>query len=149
MTASKVTLGKRPGSIKASVIGPMADGSTAVLSVSYKYRTRTEYGELLEKHQRETRTRSEDRLRSYLAAVDAAKKAGADIPSPMDDGVSRSTKEQVAADARFLLDIADGWDLDIPYDLDGLIQLCDECPGVATAMIEKYRIAVNEGRLGN
>ena len=51
--------------------------------------------------------------------------------------------------AAYLLDVLDGWNLDETLTRDTAAQLCDELPGAATEIMEAYRLAIVEGRLGN
>ena len=55
----------------------------------------------------------------------------------------------VDKNADYLADILDSWDLDEKLSRDNLVQLCDEVPAAAAALMEAYRIATVEGRLGN
>ena len=59
---------------------------------------------------------------------------------------SWSTKDKNAA---YLIDVLDGWNLDEVLTRDTAAQLCDELPGAATEIMEAYRLAIVEGRLGN
>ena len=44
---------------------------------------------------------------------------------------------------------ADGWDIAEDFSRPNVEQLCNELPGVAMAIIDTYRQAVSEGKLGN
>jgi hypothetical protein len=43
----------------------------------------------------------------------------------------------------------DGWDLDEELNVANLERLADELPGAVMAIMEDYRAACCEGRLGN
>ena len=54
-----------------------------------------------------------------------------------------------AEQAAIALKIANGWDLEDEFNLDNALKLCDELPAAATAIMQTYRAAIVEGRLGN
>jgi len=146
--APRVTLGKRPQSFTKTVSGPMADGTVGEMSVTFRHRTRTEWGALLDQHKNDKSTRAEAALQSYLDAVQAARQAG-ESTLPMPPGAEAAQTADVEADARLLLDIASGWDLPDPFTFDNVKQLADEAPGMVAAIVRSYGEAVHEGRLGN
>jgi len=43
----------------------------------------------------------------------------------------------------------DGWNLDVDFNLANAQQLCDEMPAAAAKLMDDYRMACIEGRLGN
>ena len=55
----------------------------------------------------------------------------------------------IEADAEFIMKIASGWDLDDPFDRANVMALLDEYGGSGKRVVEAYRIAINEGALGN
>jgi len=129
---AKITLGKRPETFKKVISFPMLDGSTGRISVDYVYRTKTEFAELMDKAQAGGKKTFEE--------------AG--------ERKELETQEQVAElglelDARYFLQIVKGWDLDIELDEKSVIQLGNEFPLAHSAIVESYRIACVEGRLGN
>lgn len=130
---AKITLGKRPKSFRRVIKVPMLEGGEGTVEVSYIYRTRTEFGQFVD---------------SLLQAAQVAPPA-----SQADDDVKFSLRQALEAtrdtNADYLLQIMDGWNLDEPFSRPSLVQLCDELPGVAMAMIDQYRAAITEGRLGN
>lgn len=131
---SKVKLGSRPKNFKATIQVPLHEGQAGTIEVSYVYRTRKEFGVFVDE---------------LLAAV--PKQAAAAVPADV------AAKYSLAADlgksidtqADYIMRIADGWDLDEPFGRASVLTLCDELPGAAVAIIEHYRNAVSEGRLGN
>lgn len=127
--AAKVKLGARPKTFKRPISFPMLDGTTGTIEMEYRYRTRREYGEFIDK---------------VVADAGAAAK-------PMDEKFSMANLMSKTGNntADHILLIADGWNLDEPFDREHLQQLCDELPGAATAIVDQYRAAVAEGRLGN
>jgi hypothetical protein len=130
---ARIKLGARPKTFEHTVTVPMPEGGTASVRMQYKYRTRTEFG-------------------AFVDELVAA--AGTPPPaSQQEDDVSFSLRQALEAtrdtNADYILKIAEGWDLDVEFDRASLVQLCDELPGAALAIIERYRGAITEGRLGN
>ena len=146
--APRVTLGKRPQSFTKTVSGPMADGTIGEMAVVFRYRTRTEWGALLDQHKNEKSARAEAALQSYLDAVARAREQG-EAQLPMPPGAEDAQTADVEADSRLVLDIANGWDLPDPFTFDSIKQLADEAPGLVAAIVRSYGEAVHEGRLGN
>ncbi len=135
---SKVKLGSRPKHFKATIQVPLHEGQAGTIQVSYIYRTRKEFGAFVDE---------------LLAAV--PKQAAAAVAD--EAAAAPAGKYSLAADlgksidtqADYIMRIADGWDLDEPFNRLSVYTLCDELPGAAVAIIEHYRNAVSEGRLGN
>lgn len=130
---ARIKLGARPKIFEHTVTVPMPEGGTASVRMQYKYRTRTEFG-------------------AFVDELVAA--AGTPPPaSQQEDDVRFSLRQALEAtrdtNADYILKIAEGWDLDVEFDRASLVQLCDELPGAALAIIERYRGAITEGRLGN
>lgn len=131
--AAKIRLGTRPKSFASSVTIPMHEGGEGVVPVQFRYRTKTEFG----------------------AFVDGLIQAAGTAPpkSQSDEDVRFSLQAALEAtrdqNADYLLQVLDGWGLDAPFDRASVVQLCDELPGAALALIDRYRLACTEGRLGN
>lgn len=125
---AKVTLGARPKSFQKVVEFPMLDGTTGSITVTFKYRTRTEFGKLVDE----------------LMASAKAAPAG-DGEFSLSDLMARTNDSNGA----YLLKVVDGWDLDAPLTAANAQQLADEIPAAAAAIMEGYRTAITEGRLGN
>ena len=51
--------------------------------------------------------------------------------------------------AKYMLQVIEGWNLDEPLTEESAQQLADEVPAAANAIMEQYREAVTQGRLGN
>jgi hypothetical protein len=149
---SKVTLGQKPKQFKPFPVSyPAPDGTEETVKVTYKYRTRTEFGAWL------------DQL--------VAKPAQAVAPVYLEDGggeqaaapvyledvgteIARGHMEEFfdtinVSVADFLLGCVDAWDADIPLTREGIVQYADEKPAGVEAIMTGYRIACREGRLGN
>lgn len=123
---SKITLGKPPKAFKpVAVTFAMPDGTQGRIECTFRYRTRREFGALLEKHRMQIPESAE--LHAYEKNADAAvQNAGA-----------------------YLLDALSAWDLDIELNEANAAQLADELPAAARAIYAAYTGAVTEGHLGN
>lgn len=122
-----IKLGNRPKSFKRVVTFPLIEGGEGAIEVSFKYRTRTEFGR-------------------FIDSIVADAQAGpGDQQFSMADLMER-TRDKNAA---YLMDVIDGWNLDEPLTRATVEQLCDELPGAAAEIMEQYRKATVEGRLGN
>jgi len=103
-----------------------------MMTVSYIYRTRTEFGVMID----------------GLMDDAGVKPAGQDDESQkfsLAEALAR-TKE---TNADYIMKVMDGWDLDVEFSRDAVAQLCDEIPAAAMAIMNTYRSAITEGRLGN
>lgn len=131
--AAKIKLGARPKTFHSSVTIPMHEGGAGVVPVLYKYRTKTEFGQFVD---------------SLIAAAGVAppkSQADEDVRFSLQAALE-ATRDQ---NADYLLQVLEGWGLDEPFDRVHVVQLCDELPGAALALIDRYRLACTEGRLGN
>lgn len=128
---AKVTLGKRPESFKKAVSFTMLDGNTGTINVNYKYRTRTEFGQMIDD------------------MVEQAKSSGANVPDGETLSMHELMDKMAGQNAAYILNVVQSWDLDIELNADSAQQLADELPAAAIQIMEDYRIAVTEGRLGN
>lgn len=126
---AKIVLGKTPKSFKRTITVDLLDGTKGSIECTYKYRTRTEFGKFLD---------------SVFA--DAGVKPAGEDEKVIIAEVMEKTRDTNAA---YLIQVLDGWNLDDDLNVDNLQQLCDEFPGVANSIMETYRVAVTEGRLGN
>lgn len=132
--SNTVTLGKRPKAFKRTITFPMLEGGECSIEMLYRYRTRKEFGAFVDT--------------MAAAANQPAPRSGAE------DDV-RFSLEQIMAggndkNAEYILQIADGWNVDgHAFNLASVEQLCDELPGAALRIMEEYRAAIVEGRLGN
>lgn len=127
--AVKIKLGARPASFKKTVSFPMLDGTTGHIEIVYFYRTRKEFGlfidELMEAAGETTRLDDE----KFSMAALMEKTAG--------------------SNADYVLKVATGWNLDEELTHDSVQQLADELPAAVNAIMESYRVAITEGKLGN
>jgi hypothetical protein len=140
---AKIVLGKRPESFKHTVKFPLLDGTEGSIEITYKYRTRTEFGEFLDQWMEEGRLRVE-------AQQKAEQEARAEGDKPADADATRALQVKIAeSNADYILRIAEGWNLDVPFSRDSVKQLSDELPAAANGIMNNYRAAIIEGRLGN
>ena len=127
--ATKIKLGSRPKSFVRVVKFPMIEGGEGSVECTFKYRSRSEFGVFID------------------ALVESA---GA---KPKDDGEKFSMSELMertaGQNAKYIMDVLDGWNLDEDLNQANVQQLADELPGAAAAIMEAYRTACVEGRLGN
>lgn len=127
---AKITLGNQPKSFKKVVKVQLLDGSEGTIGCTYKYRTRTEFG----------------------AFIDSLMDAAGMKPSSAEEqkfSLKELLEKTKDSNADYILQVVDGWDLDVEFSRPAVLQLCDELPGAAAAIMETYRVAINEGRLGN
>lgn len=129
---AKIKLGSRPKNFPKTVTVPMLEGGEGYVPMSFIYRTRSEFGAFV------------DEL-TASAGVTPASGDEKDIKFSLKTLMDKSSETSAAN----IMQIADGWGLDEEFTLANVKQLCDELPGVAHAILETYRIAITEGRLGN
>ncbi len=126
--ARSIVLGKKPDGIPDTLKIKMPDGTEGLLPVTFKYRTRTEFGE-------------------FLDGIFGAE------PPPF-DGTSKtaSTQQQratVQINGQYIHGCLKDWGLDAPFTLQSCIQLADELPGAVQELMDTYRRLTVEGRRGN
>lgn len=126
-----IKLGNRPKNFTAPVKFKQLDGSDAVIDITFKYRTRTEFGAFLD---------------DIFAENNVQPPADADDKTNL---LEHAYQTGVERHAEQIMRAADGWNLDEPFRLDNVTALCDEFPAAAMAIMETYRTAITEGRLGN
>lgn len=124
---AKITLGKPPETWKRTVTFSMLDGGEGAITCTFRYMTRRQFGEFVDK----------------MAAAGQPADPGADFT------MTAFQARTVDTNADYLAEILAGWDLDTRLSRDALVQLCDELPGAALAIMNAYRAGTLEGRLGN
>lgn len=128
--ANKIKLGARPKTFKEiAVVVTLPDGAEGVIPVTFKYKTKKEFG----------------------AWQDAAmKQAGIPQQDAKDFSWEAFYEASGERSADALLEIIDAWGLDIPLDKDALMAAEEDCgAGVFPALFKAYGEACREGRLGN
>lgn len=126
---AKIKLGARPKSFKSTVKFLMLDGSEGIIECAYRYRTRTEFGVFID---------------GLIASDDGA--------SALVDGkfsMARMMEQTTGSNADFVMKALEGWNLDEEFSPATVQQLSDELPAAMVAIMETYRTACVEGRLGN
>jgi hypothetical protein len=124
----KIKLGQRPQNFKRVVKFKMVDGTDASIEVSFKYRTRKEFG-------------------AFIDEISAAAKV--ERPAGDDFSVADLWEKIGSGNADYILQAVDGWNLDEEFTRENVQQLADEIPAAVIAIIDSYREAITQGRLGN
>lgn len=153
-----VKLGDRPKSFKKIVKFEMLDGTEGTIEMNYKYRTRKQFGEFIDEIVATAKAAAEADKAAAKAAADAATALGASGQTADSDRAKPITKDLTMAElmerttgsnAEYILNVAYGWNLPEVFDLKNAQQLADELPAASVAIMEAYRLACTEGRLGN
>lgn len=127
--ASKIKLGSRPKSFKCVVKFPLIEGGDGAIECTFRYRTRKEFGEFIDR----------------MVEAAGGKSKTEDEKFSMADLMERTAGQN----AQYIMDVIDGWNLDEELSLNSVQQLSDEYPAAAKSIMEAYRAAIVEGRLGN
>lgn len=132
---AKIRLGAPPATFKPFPVKfTMPDGSEGAILATFKYRSRKDFGKL---------------LNAMFAVV------GKEIPAAAPDAEAKPIDfealfaETGEKNAEHLLASLFAWDLDGELTLDNLQAVCDEYPAGAAALMAAYSRACNEGHLGN
>jgi hypothetical protein len=125
--AAKIKLGATPKSFKKTVTFQMLDGTEGSVECVYKYRTRVEFGEFIDK---------------LMARADVQQEGEK-------FSMEKLMSQAAGSNADYLLQVLDGWNLDVDLGKESAQQLANEIPAAAIAIMETYRAACTEGRLGN
>jgi hypothetical protein len=129
---AKIKLGSRPKNFTRIITVDLPEGGKGSVEVLFKYRTRTEFGAFID---------------------NLLDKAGVAPKDTSEESLKYSLKQALEAtidqNADYILQIADGWNMDEDFNRDNVAQLCDELPGAAQAIMDAYREAITTGRLGN
>lgn len=129
---AKIKLGARPKSFARVVKFTDVDGTEMTAPVTYRYRTRKEYGAF------------HDALPEY-PQIEAEKDADGNDVYRAETLIEKRSEWN----ASHIMQIVDSWALDEEFSHANVKQLCDEMPACADAIIQDYRSAIVEGRLGN
>jgi hypothetical protein len=140
--AQKIKLGARPKSFKREVTFPILEGESGSMEVTFKYRTRKEFAQLNDDMQATAQAAGE----TEIAKLKATAEAGEEIKPLTQLEMHEHT---VALQADYLMQVVEGWNLDVPFNREAVEQLIDEVPGAIVAINTAYRTAITEGRLGN
>jgi hypothetical protein len=124
---AKIVLGDAPKSFKRKVEFTLLDGSKSDITITFKYRTRKQFGEFIDK---------------MMAAA-------AEVPTDEKFSMAKLMAKTGDANAVYIQDVAEGWDLEDDFTQDNIARLSDMYPAAAVAIMDAYRLAITEGRLGN
>lgn len=127
---AKIKLGARPKNFRRTIKVPLPEGGEGSIEVSYVYRTRTQFGEFID---------------GLLKSAGVKPKDAGDVEFSLQEAMEKTRD----TNADYIMQIVDGWNLDEDFSRASVVQLCDELPGAALALMEQYRQAITEGRLGN
>lgn len=127
---AKFKFGEHPKTFKHVVKFKTLDGVQQELKVEFNFRTRSQFGEFF------------DEMRD--AATSA--RGGADVADMSMAEVMEATR---GSNGQFILGALASWDLEDDLNVDNAQRLADEYPAAAEAVMEAYRKACLEGRLGN
>lgn len=128
--ATLIKLGNRPKTFKpfdVKFIGAEGEELT-IPGVAFKYRTRSEYGALIDSH-----------------SVREAYKPAADEKFSVEKLLAAVGTNTTA----LVLDAVQSWSIDLPVEKATVEQMLDEEPASIAALIEAYAAAARDGRLGN
>lgn len=132
---AKVILGNRPKNFKHTVEFTDVDGEQYKIECVFKYRTRQEFADFF------------DQINADERQLEAEKKNnehGGDVFS-----LRRFIESTDKANAKWIAAALEGWNLDFPMNGDTILQLVNEIPSASKAIMDAYRAAIVEGRLGN
>ena len=124
---AKIKLGQRPKTFKRLVSFPLVDNTTGQIEMVFKYKTRSEFGAFIDE------------------LLDDAGKDRSDGSVSMKELMERTAD----SNASYILQVAEGWNLDEEFNRANIQQLSDEIPAATAAIMEAYRLAISEGRQGN
>jgi len=140
--ATKITLGQRPKSFDKTVEFKMLDGSDGCIPVSYRYRSRKELAEMTDEVQSVARAAVAADMEAVKAKIE--KKEEVEPMKQID-----ITDREMSLQVDYIMQAVSGWGLDVKFDRAAVEQLVDEVPAAIPALVEAYRAAINQGRLGN
>lgn len=129
--AIKIKLGQRPKRIKRIVTVELPEGGKGTLTMNFLYRTRREMGEFLD------------------SVLKDAKVTTTANPDDVELSLLEALTLAVEKNAHYIMQCADGWDLEEEWNQTNVERFCDEFPGVAFAVMTAYREAMSEGKAGN
>ncbi len=146
-----IVLGKNPKHFTRDVSLVNMDNETDTIKITYIYRTRKQFAELLDQRadaEEMVRAQEEQKAKVAAEAAEAAEAKGEKIPVVR--ASAAATFKQAATEAAGrVLEVASGWDLSDPFTVENLLQLEDDFPGALGDIQDKYQAAVLEVRRKN
>lgn len=137
-----IVLGNRPKNFKRTVNFVQVDGEPGSIVVTFKYRTRKEFGAFADGILDSMKAEAE----AQIEEVRALALAGKQIPELTQAHI---IERDLVRDAKYTAGCVEGWNLAVPLSGDAITQLADEVPAAISAIAQMYRDASLEGRLGN
>ena len=137
MANAKLKLGNAPKTFTKVVEVPLLDGAVADVLMTFKYRTRTEFGALM------------DFIINKVNEPENPKKGKAVSEEEAAKTLSEMFAAGNASNVEYVLMIAEAWDLEDEFGEKALAELANEYPGAINAISEAYREAISEGRVKN
>ncbi len=137
---AKLKLGAPPKTFKSTVDIPLLEGGFAQVVFDFKYRTRKEFAEYVDKFIKEASKLEPKKSKSQAkdTAAETKVKTLADILNDEDE-----------ANVTYIMENASGWDLDDSFNKDSIKQLITEYPSANIAFGEAYALALTKGRTKN
>lgn len=127
--STKIKLGQTPKNFApVTVTFDMPDGTKGVIEATYKYRTRDAYGQMMNK------------------LFDDAGEERQDVAKIDFEQLYKAAGDK---NADHLMAALEAWDQDFSLTRENLLQLSNEIPAAAIALMSHYRAACIEGRLKN
>jgi len=127
---AKIVLGQRPEKFTRLVKFPMLDGTDGVIKCEFKFRTKTEYAELVD-------------------SVSKATRASLERPDGELPDYAEIMREAASKNAGYMKDILLGWDLEGEINDENLQEISNTYPAATQAILDAYRVGCIEGKLGN
>ena len=125
---AKLKLGSPPKTFKQKVEIPLLDGGTADITLDFKYRTRKEFGEFVD---------------GFIKSASEPKK------KKTEQTLTDILANEDEANAQYILQVAEGWDLEDSFNEASILQLITEYPSANLAIGEAYMSALMKGRAKN
>lgn len=137
-------LGSNPKEFIKSVEIVLLNEKVDYLNVTFVYRTRKEFAELLDLRKAEDKAALEKQLDFEKNASEEEKKS-----QDAKYTVTGMYLDHAKKSAERVLQIAKGWDMVEPFDVEHLMLVEDEFPGVMQAIENKYQKSIAEARVKN
>ncbi|MES2349148.1 MAG: phage tail assembly chaperone [Pseudomonadota bacterium] len=135
-----IKLGMNPKEFRKHVKIVTLDGSQDAILVTFKHRTRQQFAQLID--ERGAEDRALEKAKDEALKNSKPETAAAPIYEQLYLEATKFTAERV-------LQIASGWDLVEPFDVEHLMQLENEFPGSLQAISNLYQASVAEARVKN
>jgi hypothetical protein len=84
-----------------------------------------------------------------VCSSDLAKARGASVKDGQEISMSEIMKATTGDNGKYILKSLSGWELENELNESNTDRLANEYPGAAISIMDAYRLACTEGRLGN